>query len=156
MLIKLYHPFMQSNNSKSAIQYSLSFITTIITHPHVLRQFSCVMRYTMLPALHPFSLSRQMAQAVGLLCLSTQVTGSTVGSWRSSHVNCGQHSGKSLDGSPTGRQCALSKIFFSRIGVHLSNKSTKTINNIDYYPYRAFGGQNKIVYSRGLWGGQYF
>ena len=27
----------------------------------------------------------------------------------------------------------------------------------NYYPYRAFGGQNKIVYSQALWqGGQYF
>ena len=26
-----------------------------------------------------------------------------------------------------------------------------------YYPYRAFGGQNKIVYSQALWqGGRYF
>ena len=26
----------------------------------------------------------------------------------------------------------------------------------NYHPYRAFGGQNKIVYSTQLWGGQYF
>ena len=37
-----------------------------------------------------------------------------------------------------------------KIGCYIEKHVHLNDNNHYYYPYRAFGGQNKIVYSRGL------